>query len=102
MSNADDIAQHCPPPANGSSSYRRRRARPPLGGREFELCGTLVLDGKRVPMGVCWVKQSAREVALTWRSADGAALARDIAPSMLRQLLDEGVLRQAASANARK
>lgn len=78
--------------------------RPPRRSRsrtlrcECRLLGTIVLDGKRVPTGNCWVRQSLREVLLCWAAADGGAEQREISPELLSQLLEEGVLERLRTA----
>jgi hypothetical protein len=84
-----------PPPRAGAGSARtaapRRRA-----GRACDLYGNLVLDGKRVPTGPCWVRQTACKAVLSWTERDGEPRAREISHALLRQLLDEGLLQQRA------
>lgn len=90
-------AKSCQP---GATERPRRLERPGLGGRgsvAFELYGTLVLDGRRVPRGPCWLRQSARQSRLVWKAPDGATQDRDISPAVLRQLLAEGVLQRRAA-----
>ena len=71
---------------------RRRRDRSRGLRCDCQLLGTIVLDGKRVPPGHCWVRQRHQEVLLCWAAADGGPQQREIGAELLRQLLDEGVL----------
>lgn len=63
---------------------------------ECHLIGTLVLDGQRVPVGRCWVRQSPREVLLGWHNTEGRQQQREISVELLRQLLDEGLIQRLA------
>jgi hypothetical protein len=76
---------------NASPGPGRRRR---LGGRACDLFGTLVLDGKRVPVGPCRLWQTAGRTVLSWTEADGSEKDRDISAPLLRQLLDEGLLQR--------
>lgn len=62
---------------------------------ECRLLGNLVLDGKRVPTGRCWLRQSCRDALLGWDGAEGACQ-REISLDQLRQLLDEGLIERLA------
>jgi hypothetical protein len=82
------------PQASGANaspdSVRRRR----LGGLACDLFGTLVLDGRRVPVGPCWILQSRDKTVLSWTETDGADKDREVSAPLLRQLLDEGLLQR--------
>lgn len=78
------IARHRPSPQRRGRSRRLRS--------ECHLFGNLVLDGKRVPTGPCWVHQSRQVALLCWEANDGTEHQREISLELLGQLLDEGVL----------
>lgn len=59
---------------------------------ECRLHGILVLDGKRLPAGSCWLSQSSRDITLFWTADDGTLQARELSPRTLRQLVSEGLL----------
>lgn len=69
-----------------------RRGRSRLLRSECRLHGTLVLDGKRVPTGDCWVGRSRQHALLCWADADGAAQQRELSLDQLDRLLHDGVL----------
>jgi hypothetical protein len=71
-----------------------RKAVPP--GIECQLCGTLVLDGRRLPAGRCWLRHSQHEATLYWAEADGVLQTREISFPVLGQLLQEGLLQRLA------
>jgi hypothetical protein len=73
---------------------RRHAGADGVKGSECQLQGTLVLDGKRVPVGRCWVKQTRSDALLSWTASDGADHAREISLELLRQLLAEGLLQR--------
>ena len=95
MSPTNQDIETRPHAVNAVLPAMRRMRRPRMTGRECRLCGTLVLDGKRVPLGPCWVKQRRREATLTWTGGDGARQDRDLSNAQVRQLLDEGLLQHA-------
>jgi len=80
--------------STADASRARRRGRSRTLRCDCQLLGTIVLDGKRVPLGHCWVRQRHQEVLLCWAAADGGSQQREIGPELLRQLLDEGVLQR--------
>lgn len=81
----DTPGASAPPRAGRSRRSRSLRC-------ECRLLGGLVLGGKRVPPGRCWVRQIKQVVLLTWAADDGGPRQHELSVEGLRQLLDEGVL----------
>src|SRR5437870_915288 len=80
------------PQASGTNaspdSVRRRR----LGGLACDLFGTLVLDGRRMPTGPCWILQSRTRAVLSGTEADGADKAGEAGAPLLGRLREGGLL----------
>ena len=78
----------------GPENFSAKRGRKRWIRSEGRLARGLILDGKRLPAGKCWIRQSPQAAELTWTDQDGAVTQREISLELLAQLLSHGVLQR--------